>query len=77
MPAAQATTVSYAQVGFAGLWGWLLFGEPVALPTVAGAALILSSILLSRGRLPDAPQARLRARAPRSNADHGDEAGDG
>jgi len=77
LPAAQATTVSYAQVGFAGLWGWLLFNEAVALPTVAGAALILVSILLSRGRLPGPPQARLSPPTQRSVPGPAEAPGDG
>jgi drug/metabolite transporter (DMT)-like permease len=34
-------------VAFAGLWGWLLFGETVDGFTVAGAALVLSATLIS------------------------------
>ncbi|MFM7269412.1 MAG: DMT family transporter [Cyanobium sp.] len=48
LPAARATTVSYVQVGFAALWGWLLFGERLQPSLLAGAALILASVLLSQ-----------------------------
>jgi drug/metabolite transporter (DMT)-like permease len=51
LPAARATTISYAQVAFAALWGWLLFAEPVTLATLLGAALILASILLGQRRI--------------------------
>jgi drug/metabolite transporter (DMT)-like permease len=47
LPAARATAISYVQVAFAGLWGWLLFGETVDGFTVAGAALVLSATLIS------------------------------
>jgi drug/metabolite transporter (DMT)-like permease len=47
LPAAQATAISYAQVGFAGLWGWLIFGEVVDGWTLAGAALVLAATLIS------------------------------
>ncbi len=48
LPAARATTISYAQVGFAALWGWLLFGEGLQPSLLAGAALILLSMVLSQ-----------------------------
>ena len=48
LSAARATTISYLQVAFAMVWGWLWFGEPPRLAMVAGAALILSSLLLSQ-----------------------------
>jgi drug/metabolite transporter (DMT)-like permease len=47
LPAARATAISYAQVGFAGLWGWLFFQEAVDGSTVAGAALVLGATLIS------------------------------
>ncbi|MFO8236712.1 MAG: DMT family transporter [Prochlorococcaceae cyanobacterium] len=47
LPAAQATAISYVQVGFAGLWGWLIFDERVDGWTVAGAALVLAATLIS------------------------------
>jgi drug/metabolite transporter (DMT)-like permease len=47
LPAAKATAISYVQVAFAGLWGWLLFGELVDGWTVAGAALVLAATLIS------------------------------
>ena len=48
LPAARATTIGYAQVAFATLWGWLLFGEGIDAPTLAGAGLILASILVGQ-----------------------------
>jgi drug/metabolite transporter (DMT)-like permease len=57
MRAARATTVSYAQVGFAALWGWWLFGESLAPATMAGGGLILASILLSQAGLAKLPAA--------------------
>jgi drug/metabolite transporter (DMT)-like permease len=50
LSAARATSISYLQVVFAALWGWLLFGERLDPWTLAGAGLILSSILISQGR---------------------------
>ncbi|MFM7511767.1 MAG: DMT family transporter, partial [Cyanobium sp.] len=47
LPAARATAISYVQVAFAGIWGWLLFGELVDGWTVAGAALVLAATLIS------------------------------
>ena len=47
LPAARATAISYVQVVFAGLWGWLLFGEAVTGTTLAGAALVLLATLIS------------------------------
>ncbi|MEX1316580.1 MAG: DMT family transporter [Synechococcaceae cyanobacterium] len=59
LPAAQATAISYAQVGFAGLWGWLIFGEVVDGWTVAGAALVLAATLISlSSRRPERPAAQ-------------------
>jgi drug/metabolite transporter (DMT)-like permease len=48
LPAARATTIGYAQVAFAALWGWLVFGEGIGAPTLAGAGLILASILVGQ-----------------------------
>jgi drug/metabolite transporter (DMT)-like permease len=48
LPAARATTIGYAQVTFAALWGWLVFGEGIGAPTLAGAGLILASILVGQ-----------------------------
>ncbi|MEB3333308.1 MAG: DMT family transporter [Synechococcaceae cyanobacterium] len=48
LPAARATALSYAQVAFASLWGWWIFGESMTPLTLAGAALILTASLLSR-----------------------------
>jgi drug/metabolite transporter (DMT)-like permease len=54
LPAARATAISYVQVVFAGLWGWLIFGEGIDGATVGGAALVLAATLVSlvgaRGR---------------------------
>lgn len=50
LPAAQATAISYVQVAFAGLWGWLVFGESIDGWTVAGAALVLAATLVSLSR---------------------------
>jgi drug/metabolite transporter (DMT)-like permease len=47
LPAARATAISYVQVLFAGLWGWLLFGEGLDGWTVLGALLVLLATLVS------------------------------
>ncbi|MEB3351421.1 MAG: DMT family transporter [Cyanobacteriota bacterium] len=47
LSAARATGISYVQVAFAGLWGWLLFAEVPSGSTLAGGALILLAALLS------------------------------
>jgi drug/metabolite transporter (DMT)-like permease len=47
LPAARATAISYVQVGFAALWGWLIFGEALDGWTVAGAVLVLGATLIS------------------------------
>jgi len=52
LPAAQATAISYVQVVFAGLWGWLVFGERIDGWTVAGAGLVLAAMLVSLRRSP-------------------------
>jgi drug/metabolite transporter (DMT)-like permease len=52
LPAAQATAISYVQVAFAGLWGWLVFGESIDGWTVAGAVLVLAAMLVSLRRSP-------------------------
>jgi drug/metabolite transporter (DMT)-like permease len=52
LSAAQATSISYGQVGFAALWGWLLFDERLDPWTLAGGGLILASILISQGHPP-------------------------
>ena len=48
LSAARACTISYAQVAFATLWGGLVFGERVGAPTLAGAGLILASIVVGQ-----------------------------
>ena len=50
LPAAQATAIAYGQVVFAGLWGWLIFGESIDGWTIAGAVLVLAAALLSLGQ---------------------------
>lgn len=50
LPVAPATAISYAQVPFAALWGWLLFDESLAPATAVGAGLILAATLLSLPR---------------------------
>jgi drug/metabolite transporter (DMT)-like permease len=47
LPAARATTIGYAQVAFAALWGHWLFGEAIGPATGLGAVLILVAALLS------------------------------
>jgi drug/metabolite transporter (DMT)-like permease len=47
LPAARATALSYAQVVFATLWGWLFFAEAAEARTMIGAALVLAATLLS------------------------------
>ena len=49
LPTGRATALGYAQVGFAALWGWSLFGESLAAPTLLGGALILAAAALCRG----------------------------
>lgn len=48
LPAARATALSYTQVLFAALWGWLFFGETLAMRTGIGAALVLAATGLTR-----------------------------
>jgi drug/metabolite transporter (DMT)-like permease len=48
LPAARATALSYTQVVFATLWGWLFFAESVQPRTLLGALLVLVATLLSR-----------------------------
>lgn len=47
VPAGRATTISYAQIVFAALWGVLLFGEIPGIATLAGAALIVVGTAVS------------------------------
>lgn len=47
LPAARATAISYVQVLFAGLWGWLVFGETVNRWTVIGALMVMAATLIS------------------------------
>lgn len=58
LPAAQATAISYVQVAFAGLWGWLVFGEGLDGWTVAGAGLVLAATLVSLRPRPAAATGR-------------------
>jgi drug/metabolite transporter (DMT)-like permease len=66
LPVARATALSYAQVVFAALWGWLFFTEPLDLRTGIGAVLVLAATLLNRPT----------GGATRSNAAHQAGAGD-
>lgn len=51
--AARATAVSYAQIPFAMLWGWLLFGDLPPLLAIGGTALIvLGTLVVMRGTVP-------------------------
>ena len=47
LPAARATAISYVQVGFAVLWGWLIFAEPLEATTLLGGLLVLAAALIS------------------------------
>jgi drug/metabolite transporter (DMT)-like permease len=58
LPAARATAISYAQVPFAGLWGWLLFGERIGAATFVGALLVLFGCGLSLAARPAAAEGR-------------------
>jgi len=49
LPAARATAISYVQVLFAVVWGWLVFGESLDGTTVLGALLVLAATLVSQG----------------------------
>jgi drug/metabolite transporter (DMT)-like permease len=43
--ASRASTVGYLQIVFAFTWGWLVFGDAPTLWSLAGAALVLASVL--------------------------------
>ncbi|MCP9774644.1 DMT family transporter [Cyanobium sp. WAJ14-Wanaka] len=47
LPAARATAISYVQVIFAGLWGWIVFGETINRWTITGALLVMAATLIS------------------------------
>lgn len=47
LPAARATAISYVQVAFAALWGWLIFAEPLEGTTLLGGLLVLAATLIS------------------------------
>jgi len=51
LPAARATAISYVQVAFAVLWGWLIFAEPLEVTTLLGGLLVLAAALLSLRRV--------------------------
>jgi len=58
--AARATAVGYLQVVFAGVWGWLVFGERPGVWGVVGATAIIGSTLWmarprAAGKPADAP----------------------
>src|SRR5262249_28967148 len=55
VPAGRATTISYAQIVFAGLFGMLLFGEVPGAATLAGTALIVLGTSLSARAVVAAP----------------------
>lgn len=46
MPVAVSTTIGYTQVGFAAIWGWLLFREPLSPWTLLGGLLVLAAALM-------------------------------
>jgi drug/metabolite transporter (DMT)-like permease len=48
LPAARATAISYVQVAFAVLLGWLVFAEPLGSATLWGALLVLAATLISQ-----------------------------
>jgi drug/metabolite transporter (DMT)-like permease len=48
LPAARATAISYVQVAFAVLLGWLVFAEPLGTATLWGALLVLAATLISQ-----------------------------
>jgi drug/metabolite transporter (DMT)-like permease len=50
LPAARATAISYVQVAFAVLWGWLIFAEPLEATTLVGGLLVLAAALISLKR---------------------------
>ena len=50
LPAARATAISYVQVAFAVLWGWLIFAEPLEGSTLLGGLLVLAATLMSLKR---------------------------
>lgn len=50
LPAARATAISYVQVAFAVLWGWLIFAEPLEGTTLLGGLLVLAATLMSLRR---------------------------
>jgi len=47
LPAARATSISYVQVFFAGLWGWMLLGETINQWTFFGALMVMAATLIS------------------------------
>ncbi len=47
LPAARATSINYAQVAFATLWGVLFFAEPVTGTVIIGAICVLGATLIS------------------------------
>jgi hypothetical protein len=46
LPLATSTAIGYSQVGFAALWGGLLFHEPLSLQMLAGGMLVLAAALM-------------------------------
>ena len=47
LPAATATSISYVQVFFAVLWGWIFLGEATNQWTLIGAVLVMAASLIS------------------------------
>ncbi len=51
--ASSLSPSEYSAFVWASLFGWLIFGEHVSLPTLAGAALIVAGCLIAAGQRPD------------------------
>ena len=51
--ASSLSPSEYSAFVWASLFGWLVFGEHVSLPTLAGAALIVTGCLIAAGQRPD------------------------
>ena len=66
LDAATATAVGYVQVVFAFAWGMLVFGDVPAAPQIAGAAVVVASVLalVARRPAPPAPPSAQSSRAP-------------
>ncbi|WP_235619526.1 MULTISPECIES: DMT family transporter [Prochlorococcus] len=53
LPAGYAGSISYTQVIFATLWGWLIFSEPLTFYILVGATCVLLATLISLSDLPN------------------------